>query len=44
MSASCVKLYAMLMICEKIGMLCGLKCNVIKSCAGLVHKLVCNSS
>ena len=38
MSASCVKLQAMLKICENFGMLCDLKFNVAKSCAGCVGR------
>ena len=38
MSASRMKLQAMLRISEEFGMLCDLKFNVVKSCAGYVHK------
>ena len=37
-SVLCVKLQAMLRICEDFGMLCDLKFNVVKSCAGSVGR------
>ena len=37
-SASCVKLLAMLTMCEEFGMLLDLKYNVITSCSGCVGR------